>query len=258
VDEVHLWLAFEQETQSPALLTRYREMVPAEERASTDRFHFESGRRQHLITRALVRTVLSRYCEVPVEDWQFVRDAHGRPHVAADQRVPGLPAFNLSHTRGLIACAVTGAPAVGVDVEHVSARRSSLDIADRYFAAAESAALRALPPEEHTDRFFHYWTLKESYIKARGKGLSIPLADFAFAFAGDRGLSVSFDGSLGEEATNAPAGWQFWLCRPSPEHVAAICVTTEPGAHARLTARRIVPLHSDEPFPCEVLRASAE
>jgi 4'-phosphopantetheinyl transferase len=245
VDEVHLWLVFQEEAEAPAHLARYREIIPEEERASTDRFHFESGRRQHLITRALVRTVLSHYCDVPVASWRFVRDAHGRPHVAADQRVPGLPAFNLSHTRGLIACAVAGASAIGADVEHVHDRTSSLDIADRYFAAAESAALRALPPEARTDRFFHYWTLKESYIKARGQGLSIPLADFAFDFEGEHGLK-------------GPDGWQFWLCRPSPDHVAAICVAAEPGARVRLTTRRVVPLHSDEPLDCEVLRASAE
>jgi 4'-phosphopantetheinyl transferase len=245
VDEVHLWLVFQEEAELPALLARYREIIPEDERASTDRFYFESGRRQHLITRALVRTVLSRYCDIPAEDWRFVRDAHGRPHVAPDQQVPGLPAFNLSHTRGLIACAVTGAAAIGADVEHVHDRTPSLDVADRYFAASESAALRALPPEAQTDRFFHYWTLKESYIKARGKGLSIPLAEFAFDFAGAHRL-------------RGPDGWHFRLCRPSPDHLAAVCVAAEPGARVRLATHRVVPLHSEQPFDCEVLRASAE
>jgi 4'-phosphopantetheinyl transferase len=197
-----------------------------------------------------VRTVLSRYCDVPPMDWRFVRDAYGRPHVAAPHP-PGLPAFNLSHTRGLVVCAVTGAPEVGVDVEHVRERSTSLSIADRYFAPAEAAALRALPPELQRERFFHYWTLKEAYIKARGKGLSIPLGDFAFELVGERGLRMR----VAEPLKDDPARWRYWLCQPSPEHVAALCIRAEPGTTGTLTMTRVVPLCSEKPFACEVLRA---
>jgi 4'-phosphopantetheinyl transferase len=243
---------FQDEAESPDCLARYRGILPEDERLAADRFYFESGRHQALITRALVRVVLSRYCELPPEEWRFVRDERGRPHVAPDIQPVGLPAFNLSHTRGLIACAVTGAPAIGADVEHVQKRRTSLTIADRYFAATESAALGALPPEQQTDRFFHYWTLKESYIKARGKGLALPLGDFAFAFEGERGLSVTFEPSL----QDVPARWCFWLCRPSPEHLAAVCVATDRATCPRLSVGRMVPLHSERSFACELLRAT--
>jgi len=250
---VHLWLVFQDEADSPDCLARYRAILPEDERLAADRFYFESGRRQALITRALVRVALSRYCGLQPEEWRFVRDERGRPHVAPDMRPAGLPAFNLSHTRGLIACAVTGAGAIGADVEQVEQRRSSLTIADRYFAATESAALEALPLAEQTDRFFHYWTLKESYIKARGKGLAIPLGDFAFAFEGECGLSVTFEPSL----QDAPENWRFWLCRPSPEHVAAVCVSTDRTTRPRLTVGRMVPLASEQLFACELLRESS-
>jgi 4'-phosphopantetheinyl transferase len=228
-------------------------VLPEDEIRAADRFYFESGRRQALITRALVRGVLSRYCDVAPQQWRFVRDDRGRPHVAPEMRTAGVPAFNLSHTRGLILCAVTGAAAIGADVEHVEARRSSLDIAERYFAPDESSELKSLPAERQTDRFFHYWTLKESYIKARGKGLAIPLEDFAFDFAGERGLSVRFEPSLQDDATT----WAFWLCRPSTEHVAAVCVAAHGDRPPRLTMGRMVPLHSEQPFECEVLRATS-
>jgi 4'-phosphopantetheinyl transferase len=243
---------FQDEAESPDCLARYRSILPEEERLAADRFYFESGRHQALITRALVRVVLSRYCEVPPQEWRFVRDERGRPHVAAGLAPAGLPAFNLSHTRGLVACAVTGAPAVGVDVEYVEQRRSSRDIANRYFATAESSALEALPPEDQTQRFFHYWTLKESYIKARGKGLAIALGDFAFRFEGERELEVTLEPSLHDD----PTKWRFWLCRPSPEHVAAVCVATDGTTRANLSVRRMVPLHSEQPFDCQLLRVS--
>lgn len=250
---MHLWLVFQDEADSPDCLARYRAILPEDERLAADRFYFESGRHQALITRALVRVVLSRYCEVLPEEWRFVRDERGRPHVAPDIRPAGLPAFNLSHTRGLIACAVTGAAAIGADVEHVEERRTSLNIANRYFAITESAALGALPREQQTDRFFHYWTLKESYIKARGKGLALPLGDFAFTFEGAHALSVTFEASLQDD----PARWCFLLCRPSPDHVAAVCVATDRAPRPRLTVGRMVPLSSEQPFACDLLRASA-
>lgn len=250
---MHLWLVFQHEAESPDCLARFRSVLTEDERLAADRFYFESGRRQALITRALVRAVLSRYCDVPPQAWRFVRDERGRPHVAPQLRMAGLPAFNLSHTQGLVVCAVSGAKAVGADVEHLKRRHTSRDIADRYFAAAESSALEKLPPEQQTDRFFHYWTLKESYIKARGKGLAIPLAQFAFGFEGQRGLSLTFEASLRDD----PANWHFWLCQPSPEHVAAVCVATEGSAQPRLSVARMVPLQSEQPLPCELLRATS-
>lgn len=247
---VHVWLVFEDEVRTDELLTEYRRLLTQDERLAEERFHFLKGRRQYVITRALVRTVLSRYANVPPGAWRFIRDEYGRPHVAADQRPQGLPAFNLSHTQGLIVCAVTHAPQIGVDVEHFSSKRTSLDIADRYFSPAEASALREAPPAEQSERFLHYWTLKESYIKARGKGLSIPLAQFGFDLRTQGALEVSFDARLQEQ----PAQWKFWLCRPSAEHIAAVCVGAAACDSPQLVMRKVVPLRSDEPFQCEVLR----
>jgi 4'-phosphopantetheinyl transferase len=49
-----------------------------------------------------------------------------------------------------------------------------MGLAGRYFAPLEVDALGALPAAERLGRFFAYWTLKESYIKARGLGSPCP------------------------------------------------------------------------------------
>src|SRR6185436_18685723 len=98
--------------------------------------------------------------------------------------------FNLTNTRGLVACAVSVAHAeVGVDAEALDRSGETVAIADRYFSTEEVRALRALPESAQRQRFFAYWTLKESYIKARGLGLRLPLDQFSFRLGESIGIA---------------------------------------------------------------------
>src|SRR4029077_16735346 len=67
---------------------------------------------------------------------------------------------------------------VGVDVEHVRDLPDAMSIADTQFTAAESKALRSLPPPEQRAAFFRYWARKEAVIKAGGEGLGRALDSF--------------------------------------------------------------------------------
>src|SRR5690606_16111721 len=102
--------------------------------------------------------------------WKFEISRHGRPTIVGENLLN--LQFNLSKSSGLVVCAITRDAVVGVDVENIR-RRAPVDVADTFFAPGEVAALRALPLEQQPERFFEYWTLKESYIKARGLGLMI-------------------------------------------------------------------------------------
>src|SRR5579872_2711510 len=178
--EVRLWFVFCREIQDEALLARYRTLLSEVERQQERRFYFPQDRHRYLLTRALVRTVLSRYLPVLPQDWQFAADEHGRPHIV--NSVPGVDdlSFNISHTREIVMLGVTKRSALGVDVEGANADTATVALADRYFSVAEAASLRALPQAAQSERFFDYWTLKESYIKARGLGLALPLQGFGF------------------------------------------------------------------------------
>jgi 4'-phosphopantetheinyl transferase len=251
--QVDLWFAFHDEASHEALLDRYREILTDEERVREKRFHFLKDQRQFLITRALVRTVLSRYSEVPPHDWRFSKGAHGRPAIAnCSDSIAGL-SFNLSHTRGLVMLGVARTPALGVDTENLARERTPLDIADRYFSPQEVAELRMLPQHAQQFRFFEYWTLKESYIKADGKGLSIPLDRFSFELAHEPAIRVAFDPSLHDAAER----WRFWLLRPSDAHLAAVCLDRRMHDAASLRIRKVIPFVGDEPFDCPVIRQSS-
>lgn len=229
---IDLWCTFLGAVDE-ALLPRYRAMLSAPERLRAARFHFDRDRRRDLVTRALVRTVLSRYGAREPQEWRFSADVHGRPRI--DNPLPGLELqFNLSHAAQMIVLAVSER-AVGVDVETIG-REGDIERLERYFSPAERAALRSLPAPARRRRFFELWTLKESYLKARGVGLRLPLDAFGFEFAGERGLRLSF----GPRLADSPRRWRFWQLAPREDYVVSVCAPRRAGT--RLSVREAVPL----------------
>jgi 4'-phosphopantetheinyl transferase len=251
-DEIHLWLAFYHEMIDERLLASYHALLDGAEKERMSRFYFAKDRRRYLIAHGLLRTVLSRCAPVRPEDWTFATNAYGRPEATRREATDIGLAFNISHTDGLIVLAVSARRALGVDVENVRAREISMDIADRFFAPDEVAALAAVPPKRQQDRFFEYWTFKESYIKARGMGLSLPLDKFSFRLSSDRAVTLAVDPSLGDDASR----WQFWQLRPRPEYLVAVCAERINRQVPRLAVRKVVPAGSDEMLATESMRTS--
>ena len=79
---------------------------------------------------------------------------------------PSLVLQLLTHTRGLVACAVTHGLAVGIDAERVRPVPGAQHIADTRFASAEARMLGACDAATIDARFLELWTLKEAYAKA--------------------------------------------------------------------------------------------
>jgi len=220
--EVHVWIVVPSKVSSAAL-EACESLECDDERQRRMRLYAEHDRRDRLVSSALVRRSLSRYASVDPAAWVFERNEHGRPELVAGQCNPRLR-FNLSHASGLAACAVTLERDIGVDVENVERRGEVLSIAGRYFSPAEADDVQNTPAQRRRQRFFEYWTLKESYIKARGTGLALALRKFSFRI-GDGSIGVCFDPELHDD----PADWQFALFRPTDEHVLAIGVRRGPG-----------------------------
>jgi 4'-phosphopantetheinyl transferase len=249
---IDIWLAYYNEIADEQLLASYRAFLNDAERVQEPRFYFADDRRRYLVTRALVRTVLSRYAGVAPKDWLFAPNRYGRPAVANPGGEGCDLCFNISHTKGLIALAVTKRRELGVDVENISTRQVSLNIADRFFAPAEVAELANVPPERQQDRFFEYWTFKESYIKARGMGLSIPLDQFSFAYPHEQGVTLAVEPKLGDVASR----WHFWQFRPAAEYLLALCAERLDGELPQLTVRKAIPLVTDEILSPQITRTS--
>lgn len=237
-NEAHLWIVRSRDARAPSLLAAYEELLTDDEREKRDRYRFEKDRHTCLVTRALVRTTLSRYADVAPDAWRFVTNEHGRPEISEPASARWLR-FNLSHTNGLVVCLVARGRRVGVDVEDRERSGRLLDVAERYFSTAEVEALRSLPRPEQLERFFLYWTLKESYIKARGMGLAIPLGRFSFALesVSERGIRIQLDPRLEDD----PERWWFTVMSHGRRHLIAASVESR-GEPVVLAVREVLPL----------------
>ena len=249
--DVHLWVASYDDV-AHELQAAYLTLLNEEERQNQQRFYFERDRLRYLVTRALVRSVLSRYAPIAPEEWRFATNSYGRPHIAGAPTAASDIRFNLSHTHSLIVLGVTLGRELGVDVENVRTRSASIQIADSFFAPEEVADLARVPVEHRQHRFFEYWTLKESYIKARGMGLSIPLDKFSFHYRADGAVELSVCAELEDD----PCRWQFWHLQPAPGYLLAVCAERLRAETSQLVVRRIVPGAGEEIIAPAVHRMS--
>lgn len=235
-DEIHLWVTQPQQLIVPQsdninlvkttpsvakLLNAYRSLLTCSETQKQQRYLFEKDRHNALITRAFIRDLLSYYADVKPADWHFVYGKYDKPEIDN----PPIPLkFNLSHSKDLIICAVTLTDDIGCDVENINRETDVLAIARDNFSTDEYKQLLGLSKGLQTGRFFDYWTLKESYIKACGLGLAMPLADFSFHIGHTKSafFNNNIQLSFSKRKIDTPKVWSSWLFYPNKKHRIAI------------------------------------
>lgn len=131
---------------------------------------------QHEYAHKLLEACLNK-TGVPANT-EFSFGKYGKPYIF-DSEVY----FNLSHATGISACCVYKNEC-GIDAEKIREYRPN--VVKRVFSEKESAAFELANEEEKNVIFFKLWTLKESYVKAIGIGVSYPLNTVEFQFNGEK------------------------------------------------------------------------
>jgi len=240
--QVHVWLARPDEINDPELLSEYRAILSPEERERHLRFRGDALRRLFLVSHALVRTSLSRYFDVAPGRWAFRAGEHGRPEIDPPTEAPRLR-FNLSHTHGLVTCAVCIEADVGVDVERVDRVRDLDGVAKRVFTESERAILDALEGRAKQGRFTDFWALKEAYIKAKGMGFQLNPSTFSV----ELGEAESEDCRLrlGTDFEDRAEDWQLALFPIDPgratEFRLAVALHRAGRPRHEIVVREVVP-----------------
>ena len=190
-------------------------ILTPDETRSVRRIVVEEKSDRKASARAHLRRILARYVGTRPQDVEFVYGEHGKPMLAEHDE----PQFNLSDSgsKGLVAAA--RGVRIGVDIELARGDRSFTGIADRFFAKAESDALRALPPEDRPAAFYRAWTRKEAYLKAWGTGLTFASNRFTLDYVGEGPGTL-----LNTEMPNDEASrWRFRDVELGRHYTGAIC-----------------------------------
>ena len=138
----------------------------------------------------------------------LMEGAHGKPYLREYPQIQ----FNISHCMGLAVLAV-GDCSVGIDVEYVRPYREPL--LKRVLSAAELRQMEAAGEAGREELFFRFWTLKESYVKAVGCGITVPLQDISFQIGDDGGITCE------------KTGWKFRQWILAGGYVLSACVSGE-------------------------------
>ena len=152
-------------------------LLDAEERRRAARFHAARHGTRFTVAHARLRQILGHVLDADPAELRFGKGVAGKPELAGTAASSGLQ-FNLSHSGGWGLAGWAQARSIGVDVEVWRETSDEAALVRRYFSAAEISAYEALPAVQQREGFFNAWTRKEAYVKALGRGLTLPLASF--------------------------------------------------------------------------------
>ncbi len=150
----------------------YYEKMPAYRREKIDRYKFDNDKRLSLGAGVLLMKA------VEAEGYSFDTleislSKFGKPEIMNYKNIQ----FNLSHSKSRVMCAISE-NSIGCDVE--LKKNADFKIVQRFFANSEVEFLKQENNKpEFSNDFFRIWTLKESYVKAKGMGFYIPFDSFA-------------------------------------------------------------------------------
>lgn len=146
--------------------------ITQEKSQRLSKFKITDDKKRGVIGELLVRYLICDNLKIKNNEIKFTYNKYGKPFL---KDYIGLE-YNISHSNQLVVCAI-GDYAVGTDIEYI--KNVELGAANYLFEKHEYEVFNNLPEHKKLDYFYSMWTLKESFIKAKGLGLSIPMNSFS-------------------------------------------------------------------------------
>ena len=170
-DTIHIYKS----NLSPSIeeVKSWESILSEDEILRASKFHFMKDKNRYIKARGVTRTIIGSYLEMDPKDVYFKYSPFGKPSINGQHLH-----FNISHAQqyGLFAFSRTGD--IGVDVELVKPEIDFDKLVSRFFSPSEAQVILGLDKNLKAEYFCKCWTRKESFIKAHGMGLSMPLDCF--------------------------------------------------------------------------------
>lgn len=155
---------------SEQMKNQFMSIISEKKRDRIARFLRDQDKRRTLLADILLRFMLYERLAIKASDFKFTYNTYGKPFLYGHEEVH----FNISHSGQWVAVAIHN-QSIGIDIEEI--KEIDINIA-RFFSPEELEYILNYEGIKRLEAFYKIWTLKESYIKAKGKGLSIPLDTF--------------------------------------------------------------------------------
>jgi len=182
--------------------------------------------------RFYLRLLLGAYLDMPGKAVRINRSNRGKPVLDASAHSEELH-FSMAKSEDRLLLGFATSCHLGVDLEPFQRKAfKPLGVAQRYFSAAETAALAALEPSRLDTAFLRTWACKEAIVKASGQGIANQLCRFTVETRLDRPAAVLAmdDGS--------EKNWTLSLLQPDEQFLGALAA---PEAGVRINAFRLLP-----------------
>jgi len=163
--------------RDPHIVSACRGWLDDSERQRADRFVRPEDGRRFTVAHGSLRLTLGRKLGIAPGEVRFTSRPGGKPELHRDHHSD--IRFNLSHSDSLALLLIADGREVGVDIERIREDVDHISLADRFLSPAESLGVSGASDETRPARFFACWTGREAYSKARGRGLSLPLDEYA-------------------------------------------------------------------------------
>lgn len=222
--EIHLWRV--SLDPSEALLQAAKEALSDYELGRLDFFEFGKVRKSYTVSQGILRMLVANYLSLPLEEVELGRRAKGKPFCKNDESL----FFNMSNSGGLCVYAFSRDHELGIDLEQLRPLEDLDELIRKNFSASEQGYIRR-KKEDELRRFFFFWTIKESYLKAIGEGMRIEPQNLEFSIQQDRIRLLEVNGYT--DYTD----WVFEEIPFSPDYVRTL---TYLGEHIRMTDFEIV------------------
>jgi 4'-phosphopantetheinyl transferase len=185
----------------------FMQFIPDDFGRFRKKFRNNTAMQHSLLGELLVKMVLTINFQLSKEELVFAYSDHNKPFLI--QR-PNLH-YNISHSGEWVVAAFSELP-VGVDIEKV--KKANLTVADRFFSTEEKSFIQNMEAAERDEWFFNFWTVKESYLKAIGTGLTKPLSSFSVYFE-DEIIQLNDSGKIVDvniRQVNLEGGYKLSVC----------------------------------------------
>lgn len=186
-----------------------------EQRDKIAKFTLPKDGLRSLIGIILAKKVISYRLHCKLQDVIFTKNEYGKPLLKDVENLH----FNISHSEDWVVCAVD-VDEIGADIEKIR-HIDVVDISKRFFSSDEHQAIAACADRRRLDLFYELWTLKESYIKSRGTGLSTPLNTFSITIHNSNDVRI-------QTHETQQRRYSFKLYDTDSEYKLAVCSTGHP------------------------------